>query len=286
MALCFKLKIAPEDVPAELRDRPAYQALQHFREQIQAAYQQAKQDGRINCPRENVLLFPSVEGDVVHFNTTRVVRRSAIDGAQLSAAEIEARQQLRQIWNVLRQDVPLFRHSRLYSVAPQIGIRESRRIVGREYLTLDHYHQAKTFPDAIARVTYPVDIHNPNGTGTQIVHLPKGQWYEIPYGCLLPRDIDNLLIASRCISADHATHSSLRVMPPVCSIGQAAGTAAALALHDRIDPHAVNPQTLRDRLIAQGRPLGPVDPPSTPESPQQAAARTQRSQAAAKSFSA
>lgn len=286
MTLCFKLKISADDIPAELRDKTVYQAVMQFRNEIQEAYHRARADGRTECPRENVLMFPGMEDDVVHFNTTRVIQRSAIDGGELSAAEIEARRQLRQIWKVLRDEVPVFRNSHLYSIAPQIGIRESRRIVGRARITLEDYQQGRTFDDAVSRVTYPIDIHNPDGTGTQIVHLPKGRWYEIPWGCLLPKDIDNLAIASRCISADHATHSSLRVMPPVCSIGQAAGTAAAMAITQKIDVCRIDGQALRTRLIAQGRHLDPLEVPAAEESSEQQTAREKRNQAAAKTFSA
>ncbi len=286
MTLCFKLKIAREDIPPELQELTAYRAAMQQAPQIQAAYQQGKADGRIDCPRENVLMFPGVEDDVIHFNTTRVILRPAIDGVQLSEAEIEGRRQLRQIWQVLREQVPIFRHSRIYSIAPQIGIRESRRIRGRQFVTLADYEQGRTFPDAVARVTYPVDIHNPSGTGTRIVHLPKGRWYEIPWGCLLPNGIDNLAIASRCISADHATHSSFRVMPPVCSLGQAAGTAAAMAVRQGCDISQVDGFALRQSLIAQGRHLHPLEAPTEPETSQQAAARDRRETAAARSYSA
>jgi hypothetical protein len=288
MTLCFKLRIAAEDIPTELRDRSPYQAVMAFSKQIQEAYQQGKAAGRIDCPRENVLMFPGVEDDVVHFNTTRVVQKPSIDGAQLSAAEIEGRRQLRQIWRELREHVPVFRNSSLYSIAPQIGIRESRRINGRQTLTLDDYTEGRTFPDAVARVTYPVDIHSPTGTGTKIVYLPPGRWYEVPWGSLLPLGIDNLAIASRCISADHATHSSLRVMPPVCSIGQAAGTAAGMALRQKCDISSIDGVALRQRLVELGRHLHPVDLPASneAETPQQKTARDRREASAARSFSA
>jgi len=286
MTLCFKLKIAPEDVPPQWRDLSPYQAVMKCGPHIQEVYQRGKEQGRIDCPRENVLMFPGVENDVVHFNTTRIIRKSAVNGTQLSEAEIEGRRQLRQIWQVLREGVPIFRHARLHSIAPQIGVRESRRILGRSTVTIEDYQQGRTFSDAVARVTYPVDIHNPGGTGTRIVYLPAGRWYEIPWGCLLPRDMDNLAIARRCISADHATHSSLRVMPPVCSLGQAAGTAAAMALRQGCDISQVDGVALRRQLIAQGRHLADLPPPETPETETQQAARTRRQTAAARRYSA
>lgn len=286
MTLCFKLKLDPQDVPAEWSGSTPFQAMLKFREQIQEAYQRGKADGRIDCPRENVLLFPCVEDDVVHFNTTRVILKSGVNGIQLSQAEIEGRRQMRQIYRVLRDEVPVFRHARFHSIAPQIGIRETRRIIGRQRVTLDDYEQCRTFDDGVARITYPVDIHNPAGTGTRIVHLPKGRWYEIPWSSLLPRDIDNLVIGSRCISADHATHSSLRVMPPVCSLGQAAGTAAAMALESGCRVSQIDGIALRNRLIDQGRPLEERAPDAAPETERQQAARHQREVAASRNFSA
>ncbi len=265
MTLCFKLQIDPDDIPEDARAGDSFRAVLNAMPEVQALYQQAKADGRIDCPRENVLIFRGVDRNVVHFNTTRVIHRSSTDGRDLSDAEIQGRRQLRQLLAVLREGIPVFRHARIYSIAPQIGIRESRRICGRAYLTLDDYTAGRTFPDAIARVTYPIDIHNPNGSGTVLEHLPKGKWCEIPWPCLLPADIDNLAIASRCISVDHAVHSAIRVMPPVCSIGQAAGTAAALATQNQIPIYQVDSQALRDALIQAGRHLHPLN--SSPAKP-------------------
>ena len=104
------------------------------------------------------------------------------------------------------------------------------------------------FPDGIARVSYPVDIHNPSGTGTVIRHLPKDEYYEIPYGCIVPPSVRNLLVGSRCISVDHELHSSMRVMPPVCSIGQAAGMAAVMALESGCAPEKLEGSEVRKRL--------------------------------------
>lgn len=288
MTMCFKLKLSRQDVPEGQRDGDLY-ALMHAQwSQIQEVYKRAQKDGRISCPRENVLMFRGVDDDVVHFNTTRVIRKRAIDGHELSEAEVMARKQLREIWKVLREELPFFRNSRIHSIAPQIGIRESRRIVGRAYVTLEDYKAGRTYPDGIERITYPVDIHNPNGTGTVITHLPKGVWYEIPWGALLPKDIDNLAIGSRCISADHATHSSLRVMPPVCSLGQAAGTAAGMAIKAGVEISAIDGVALKRELVKQGRNLPEYDPHRVwPElTAEQEKQKQQREVKAAKAFTA
>jgi hypothetical protein len=184
-----------------------------------------------------------------------VVQKSAIKGVELSQAEIEARKQIRQMWQVFREEIPLFKRSRICSIATQIGIRESRRVLGRATVTRQDYMRCAKYPDGIARVTYPIDIHSPTGSGTEITHLPPGEWYEIPYGSLVPRDVDNLLMACRAISVDHAVHSSVRVMPPIVSIGQAAGTAAAMALKAGKKPSELDGKKLRKRLIRDGRNL-------------------------------
>jgi hypothetical protein len=252
MTLCFKLKIDPADFP---NTDDIVQWMYYCNEQIQAAYQKGKADGRISCPREDLLFFRSIEKDVVHFNSTRVVKHSSINGAELSEAESIGRKQMMEIVDVLRAEVPVFKNARFHSIAPQIGIRESRRIKARAYLTRADYGQAATFPDGVVRVTYPIDIHNPNGTGTEITDLPKGAWYEVPFGCQLPEAVDNLAIGSRCIGVDHAIHSSVRVMAPVCSLGQSAGTASAMALKQGIQVCEVDGVALKEVLIKNGRSL-------------------------------
>ncbi len=252
MTLCFKLKLDAADLPDH--ESPVTWFWENHA-LLQAAYQKGKADGRISCPREDLLFFHTVEKDVVHFNSTRVVKHSSINGAELSEAEIIGRKQMLEIVEVLRAELPFFKHARFHSIAPQIGIRESRRIKGRAYLTRADYARAACFADGVARVTYPIDIHNPNGTGTEITDLPKGAWYEIPFGCLLPADVDNLAIGARCIGVDHAVHSSVRVMAPVCSLGQAAGTASAMALKQGIQVCEVDGVKLKERLIANGRSL-------------------------------
>ena len=252
MTLCFKLILDPEQIP---EGKDPGQVVREIDPQIQEAYHRAQDAGLTSNPRENVLMFRGVEDNVFHFNSTRIIHKLSVDGQALSEAEIEGRKQLRELVGILQNEIPLFKNSKIYSIAPQIGIRESRRIVGRYTVTLDDYRRGRTFSDGIARVTYPVDIHNPNGTGTHFIQLPKGAWYEIPYRALLPVKIDNLAVACRAISADHGTHSSMRVMPPVCSIGQAAGTAAAFAIRDQKNICEIKGEEIRTQLIKDGRNL-------------------------------
>ena len=222
------------------------------REKINEIYREAVARGEIDNPRENVLLFNTLQDDVVHFNTTRIVKKDATDAKELTEAELEVREQCWQMFYFLKKYIEGFEDSYFQVSAPQIGIRESRRIVGRYILTEEDVLSGKKFDDSICYNAYCVDIHNPSGTGTIIKQLDKGDYYGIPYRCLLPVNIDNLLVAGRPISSTHEAHSSLRVMPPCTAMGQAAGTAAALALARGIMPHELDSNILIEELKADG----------------------------------
>jgi len=222
------------------------------REKITELYNEAKKRGEIVCPREDVLFFMCIDKNSVHFNSTRVIKKSGINGIELSEAEIEGHRQMRQLVNFLRKYVPGFENALISSMAHHIGVRETRRIKGLNYITSEVFKKRQKFPDAICRVNYPIDIHNPNGTGTELLHMPKTEWYEIPYGCIVPKDCDNLLIGGRPISADHALHSSFRVMPPACSIGQAAGMAAATSIKTGKPVSLLDGCEIRKKLIERG----------------------------------
>ncbi|MBV8601649.1 MAG: FAD-dependent oxidoreductase, partial [Candidatus Eremiobacteraeota bacterium] len=136
--------------------------------------------------------------------------------------------------------------------ATQIGIRESRRIVGEYTLTAQDVLEARQFPDAVGRSAYPIDIHNPSGSGTTTHRLPPGASYEIPYRCLVPLDVDDLIVAGRCISTTHEAHASTRLTPTVMTLGQAAGTAAAISVKSHVPFRRLDPRLLRERLAADG----------------------------------
>ena len=218
------------------------------RAEINRLYDAAKAEGRVNCPRENVLLFYALQPDVVHFNTTRVTGKSGVDARDLTAAEMEARRQTQDLVRFLISEVSGFERAYLQQTAAQIGVRESRRIRGEYTLTADDVLGARKFADGIARSSYPVDIHSPTGSGTDIREVPEGDHYEIPYRCLVPVGIGNLLVAGRCVSATHEAQASLRVMPQCFAMGEAAGVAAALAIEQSIPPGEVAPDELRRAL--------------------------------------
>lgn len=223
--------------------------------EITRLYEQAKANGEIDCPRENVLFFTSLENDVIHFNTTRVVKKSAVNAKELSEAEIESRRQIRQIINFMRKYISGFENAGIRSIAHQIGVRESRRIRGIVTQAVEDFRSAAKYADGVARVNYMIDIHNPAGTGTTICRMEPDDWYELRYGTLVPQNCDNLLIGCRAVSVDHALHSSTRIMPVVASIGQAAGMAAALCLKMECNPPELDGKIVREALKSIGAAL-------------------------------
>ncbi len=249
MTLCFKLSHVK--TPADT----SWAGFKSFRQRMTELYLEAKEKGEIDCPRENVLAFNWFDRDVIHFNTTRVVHKDATSGVELSQAEIAARQQVRQLVRILRERMPGYEDAQIHSMAHHIGVRESRRVKGLAYLRREDFEKAAKFPDAIARVRYNIDIHNPDGAGTELVRLPEGEWYEIPYGCVVAADRTNLLVGGRPISVDHAIHSSMRVMPPACTVGQAAGLAAAVAAERGCSPQDLDGREIRQLLVDRGAPL-------------------------------
>ena len=215
-------------------------------------WQEAQAKGDVSIPREVVSFFISPYPDEVTVNMTRVVDIDPLDPDDLTRAEVEARGQAMQLFDFFRKRVPGFENARIAATATQIGIRESRRIVGEYTLTRDDVLQAKHFDDAVARSAYPIDIHNPSGTGTQTHRLRPGESYEIPYRCLVPAKVDRLLVAGRCISTTHEALASTRLTPTVMTLGQAAGTAAALAREESVRVRDVDSAKLRDALRADG----------------------------------
>ena len=134
----------------------------------------------------------------------------------------------------------------------QIGARESRMTDGEYILTESDIVACRRFDDTVALGNYDIDIHNPEGSGTSHYYFPDGKYYTIPYRSLIPRGAENLLAAGRCISVDHGAQASIRIMPIVCCIGEAAGTAASLAVKHKVGVKEVDTSELKDLLTENG----------------------------------
>ncbi|GGT64490.1 FAD-dependent oxidoreductase [Streptomyces purpureus] len=211
--------------------------------------------GELDLPREDILFFATPNTGEIAVNSTRVTEVLGTSVWDLTRAEFTAHRQMAQIARFLRERVPGFKDSYVAQSGVQVGVRETRRILGEYQLTGEDVLAARTFDDAIARGAYPVDIHNPSGRGTTLKRVPRGQSYDIPLRCLLPLDLERVLVAGRCISGDHIAHSSYRVMPISMATGQAAGVCAALASARRTSPRDVPVAAIQDELRSQGASL-------------------------------
>ena len=222
------------------------------REKINKLFEEAKAKGEIKIPRENVLYFLTTRKGEIHFNTTRIVKVDGTKADDLTYAEIEGRRQMVELIKFLKEKVSGFENAYLMMSAVQVGVRETRRIIGEYVLTGEDIVKARKFSDVIARGSYPIDIHSPTGEGTIIKRLPPGESYDIPYRCIVPKKVENLLIAGRCISCTHEAQAAIRVIPIVVAIGQAAGTAAALAAKLHVSPREMDVSLLQETLKKQG----------------------------------
>ena len=155
---------------------------------------------------------------------------------------------MREIYEFFKNSVPGFENCYISSIAAKTGVRESRRIIGKVYQTSEDFFHQNHYPDGIARMRYMLDIHNPDGSGTLTNVMPQETWYEIRYGALLPEGCRNLIMGCRAISCDHALFSSVRVMPQVCSLGQAAGMASSMALKKGVEMQDLSGIEVREEL--------------------------------------
>jgi hypothetical protein len=151
-----------------------------------------------------------------------------------------------------RKSLKGFENARIAFAATRIGIRDSRRLVGRYVLTEKDVLSQRRFADAVARGCNRIDIHPPKrGESHRFTRLPDGAYYQIPYRSLLPMAVSNLIVAGRCISTDHAAMGSVRLMGTAAAVGQAAGVAAALASRNKIPMASVDIEELQTRLRDQ-----------------------------------
>lgn len=244
MTLCFRL--GNVDV----------QRFNESRERLSIAHKEALKKGLISNPRENILVFSTPIPNVLHFNTTRVVKLDPTSAYDLSNAEMIARDQVREIYEFMKKHADGLENSFLMMTASEIGVRESRMIVGEYVLTEQDCRDFKKFDDRIAASNYEIDIHNPEGSGTSHYFFPEGEYYTIPYRSLIPKGADNLLVAGRCISSDHGAQASYRIMPVVCCIGEAAGVAIGLAVKNKASVRDINIGELQETLKKNGAFIG------------------------------
>ncbi len=194
---------------------------------------EAEAAGEFKPTRLGGNVIPTLRGGEVFLAMTRVANPDgtpvdASDPAQFTAGELEGRRQVQDCVALLKKRMPGFQDAYLADIAPQLGVRETRKIVGDVVLHRDDILGLRRWEDAVCNGAWPIELHQPKGE-TDWAFLDVNAWYQIPYRALIAADFDNLFAAGRCISADHDALASTRVMGTCLALGQAAGTAAALA---------------------------------------------------------
>lgn len=204
----------------------------------------------LELPVARTILITGLNDDEVWVNMSRVSGVDSTKPESYTAGERAARRQLPVIREYLKKYVPGFEHARPGRVAPFLGIRESRLTVGRYILTADDILSGRTFHDTIAVAAYPVDIHHATGGDCSLFWCDD--CYDIPYRCLVPERVENLLVAGRCASFNHEAMASARVMSTCMAVGEAAGRAARIALDDGVLPSQVDVKKVQRELLENG----------------------------------
>jgi len=218
----------------------------------------AHERGDFPIPREAIGVYRTPQAGIWRVNTTRLHQLDGTNVKDLTTAEIEGRRQVMFLVKFFREYCPGFENATLLDTAAMIGVRETRRIQGEYTLTADDLASGREFDDVIALCGYPIDIHSPTGSGGSMNKeaFECANVYQIPYGCLVPLNANRLLVAGRCVSASHEALGAIRVMPPAFAMGQAAGTAAALAVAEGVEPRNVPVAWLQETMVRQGAYLG------------------------------
>ena len=215
----------------------------------------AEREGRLPKNVSIVRLYhTNVPGERL-VNATQFNGYRTLKAEDIAQAETVLQQQLVQVNEFLRREVPGFEHIRVRSSADTLGIRESRRIRGLYELTAEDLIAGRRFDDAVVNgANFSIDIHNPSGGGqSETEGCPhRAQPYDIPMRALQPSGIENLVLSGRCISGSHRAHASYRVMNIAMAIGQAAGCMASEAADRRCRVSELEPQAVRQRLVRQG----------------------------------
>jgi len=210
---------------------------------------------------ERVTLFPQPGQPGVFMLMATHLFASALDARELTRAEFQGRKEIRELVQVLKtHGGDDWKDIYLIDTGPFVGVREARRILGKYYLTGEDLKAGRRFNDAVCRVCFNVDIHHPDPKEGRGLFNIKVTPYDIPYRCLLARDLDNVMMAGRCISGDNLAHASYRVTGDAVATGEAAGLAAAIAVESGKELDSIDVPAFLEKL-SQMRSAYPAEIP-------------------------
>lgn len=218
-----------------------------FKEEISAL----AKDGKWDFPIEIFISMLLNQPGHHMINSLRQVGIDGTDASSLTKGMIEGRADNKRLYDIIKENIPGYNNSIIASMAETIGIRETRRIVGEFKLTLDDLINGKDFEDVIALSSYCFDVPDPKKPSYQPLEGKKikKKYAEIPYRCMLPDKVGNLIAAGRNISVEREVMGPLRVMGPCIGMGQAAGLAAAVTCDNGIKIQKININNLKNTLI-------------------------------------
>ncbi len=196
---------------------------------------------------------------VMYFNCPEAPHcRHTVDAFEVSQGVADCRASAVRVHRFLQKYISGFENSTIMSFAQLAGVRESRRIKGQYWLTIEDYNARAKFSDSIAQSAYPIDVHGK----TTLVHpndFKPGEFFEIPYGCLVAKGVNNLLVAGRCSSASFWAQSAIRIQLVCHALGEAAGIGASMALDLSVNAGQVDGAAVRAEMIARGGTFVPVE---------------------------
>jgi hypothetical protein len=228
---------------------------------IPTLMEQAEAAGTHRFPRKAAIVRPQKSGIEWRVNFTQLAREDgrAINGLEpheLTRGEIDGRRQAIAAFDFLRT-VPGFEKSYIVDLPPQLGIRETRRVIGGYMLSGEDVLGCASFVDSIGVNGWPMEVHVAGDVIFKFPPIPESRGFnEMPYRMLVPAGIDNLLVAGRCASMTHDGQSAARVSGACFAMGEAAGAAAALALSGNTIPRDIAVEKLQQQLKAQGAFIG------------------------------
>ena len=257
-------------------DHPNAEAMARFRTDLKAAVERGEYSSPILTQTSRIPDYIQCKAWQLTDNRhellsvmSRVLKVNPLDPFDFTRAEREGRQQAWECADACRRFAPGFEQAYLLDTSAQIGLRSSRRLKGLATVTADDAREFRKYPDGIARASWDIDVWPADSYTAPAVDreceayksrhvlLKGGEFFDIRYGCIVGAGIDNLLMAGRCISAEHVAESSLRIQQTCMATGQAAGVAAALSLQARITPADLDPQQLVIQL-AKDRDIEPA----------------------------
>ncbi len=256
---CDYIAQHPEELPYGLdfpQLKPGYNSdffranPEHIFLGLHKTIERLRQEGKCPISRDTVIYIRQPIPGHVAVNTIRIQNFDGSNIHDLSRGEQDAHLQLLPLIKMLQENVPGFEESYLTSVNAVIGVRESRRIMGVQKLSGKDCIEGKIPEDSIALFSYFIDIHHGDDDGTDTVTVD--QPYGVPFGCIVAKQVDGLMMAGRCISVDATAFGSTRIMTLCMAVGEAAGIGGAMAAHDGIQPREVDFKALRARLQEHG----------------------------------